>query len=165
MTHVIEVKTGRNPTPEMSETYNIRISTFDDGKPEEFLALLKIAVDGTGTTSPSGQMNYLHMMLYRQSQRDFYELTSQNNGTTNGQLEYITECLIGCFFPINALFNQNCAMRSAMHKAQIVTFNIFAARLTEMNNFIPISPVSDASKNMPSEDLNKILLHAVTIAR
>ena len=57
----------RNPTSATSEKYIINISTFEDGQPEEFLALLnnfKIAVDETGTTSPSGIINYLRTILY-----------------------------------------------------------------------------------------------------
>ena len=32
----------------------------------------------------------------------------------------------------------------------------------EMNNFLPLFPGSDITKKMMPEDLNKILLHAVT---
>ena len=56
----------RNPAMDMSETYNINMSTFEDGQPEKFLALLnnfKIAIYGTGMTSPSGRINYLRTML------------------------------------------------------------------------------------------------------
>ena len=41
--------------------------TFDDGQSEEFLALLrnwKIATEGTGTTSASGQINYPCTLLH-----------------------------------------------------------------------------------------------------
>ena len=40
--------------------------TFGEGQPKECLALLrnwKIATDGTGTTSASGQINYLYTLL------------------------------------------------------------------------------------------------------
>ena len=57
----------RNPYMATLETYNINMSTFENGQPEELLALLKylkISIDGTGTTSPSGRINYLCMVLY-----------------------------------------------------------------------------------------------------
>ena len=66
VSNIIKVKMWRNPTPDTSDTYNINMSTFEDGQPEEFLALLnnfRNAIYGTGTTSPSVQMNYLRMML------------------------------------------------------------------------------------------------------
>ena len=40
-----------------------------------------------------------------------------------------------------------------------MTLKRFDARLTEMNNYIPLSPGLDASKKMTPEDLNKIILH------
>ena len=63
--NIIKFKMRRNPTSAISETYNINISMFEDGQPEEFLALLNnfsIAIDGTGTTSPSGRINYVSMI-------------------------------------------------------------------------------------------------------
>ena len=47
---------------------------FNDGQPEDFLALTKnfnISSDGTGTTSTSSYINYLRMMLRGNPQRDF----------------------------------------------------------------------------------------------
>ena len=64
---------------ETSETYNINISTYDDGRPEYFLAILKnfkIAIDGTFKTYPSAQINYLHTMLRGQLIKELYELAS-----------------------------------------------------------------------------------------
>ena len=65
-THIIKVRVWRNPSQSASETYKINISTFNDGQPEEFLALMrnfKITIDGTGTTTASGQINYLYKIL------------------------------------------------------------------------------------------------------
>ena len=42
-----------------------------------------------------------------------------------------------------------------------MTFKSFAARLKEINNFLPLFPGSDASKKMEMEELNEILIHAV----
>ena len=64
--NTIKIKMQRKPAMAMLEPYNINMSMFEDRQPEEFLALLKnfsIAIDGTGTTSPSGRIKYLRMML------------------------------------------------------------------------------------------------------
>ena len=69
---------------------------FDKIKPEEFLALLinwKIATDGTGTTSPSGHINYLFTLLSGSSLREFDKLELQRN-TTNNHLKLITKGLL-----------------------------------------------------------------------
>ena len=42
-----------------------------------------------------------------------------------------------------------------------MTFKSFAARLTEINNFLPIFLGSDVTKDMTHEELNDIILHAV----
>ena len=52
-------------------------------------------------------------------------------------------------------------MRREMRTPQSMTFKHFAARLMEMNNFLPLFPGLDASEKMEMEELNKILLHAV----
>ena len=49
-----------------------------------------------------------------------------------------------------------------MHKPCGIHFKRFTSRLTEINNFLPLLPSSEASKKIPPEDLNEILPHEVT---
>ena len=53
-------------------------------------------------------------------------------------------------------------MRHVIRKPQKTTFKRFAESLTEMNNFLMLFTGLDDSKKMEMEELNKILLHAVT---
>ena len=46
-----------------------------------------------------------------------------------------------------------------------MTFKPFVARLTEMNNFLPLLPGLGVSKKMTQEELNEILLHVVPNAQ
>ena len=131
--YTLKVKMKRKSIPSASETYNMNISMFNDGQPDEFLALLnnfKIEIDGTGTTSPSGRITCLRNMLCGQALRDFDELISQNNGLTKNHLKIITEVLLGYFFPINALSKQKHATRRAIFKTQSMMFKVFDAQLT-----------------------------------
>ena len=50
-------------------------------------------------------------------------------------------------------------MRRAMRKPWYLPFKIFAARLTELNNYIPLFARSSVTNKMAPEELNKILLH------
>ena len=92
-THIIKIKIWKNPSQAASETYKINISTFDDGQPEELIALLRnfrIAIDGTNRTTASGHINYLRAMLCGTSLREFDELALAGNSTVN-HLKHITE--------------------------------------------------------------------------
>ena len=62
---------------------------------------------------------------------------------------------------MNVISKHKRAIRRAMHKPQGMHFKRFTAKLTEINNFIHLFPGSDATKNIPSEELNEILLHVV----
>ena len=103
-------------------------------------------------------------MLRGQALREFDELQSQYGGLTNNHLKLIQEGLLEYFFTINLLSNQKFATRRAIRKPQSMTFNRFAARLIEMNNFLPLFPGLDVSRKMEPEERNEILLHAVTNA-
>ena len=94
--------------------------------------------------------------------RDFDKLLAQYDSGNNNHLKLIQEGLLDYFFRTNALSKQKRAMRRAILKPQSMTFKRFEERLTEMNNFLPLFPGSDDSKKMEMEELNKILLHAVT---
>ena len=118
-TNIIKVKMRRNPSSAASKTYSINMNTFDYGQPEEFLPLLnnlKISTDGTGTTTPSGWVNYLHTMLQRKALREFNGLQSQYSGFTNSYLKFIQEGLLEYLFPINSLSKEKRVIRCAMRK-------------------------------------------------
>ena len=48
-----------------------------------------------------------------------------------------------------------------MLKPRDIPFKHFAALLRELNSYLPLFPRSSASKKIPPEELNQILLHAV----
>ena len=81
---------------------------------------------------------------------------------TNNHLQLIQESLLEYFFHINALYRQKRVMRRAIRKPWIMTFKHFVARLTEINNFLLLFPVSDVSNKMEMEEINDILFHAVS---
>ena len=48
-----------------------------------------------------------------------------------------------------------------MQKPWDLPFKHFSARLTELNNYLPLFPGSGAANKIPPEEHNDILLHAV----
>ena len=50
----------RYPASDASKTYKLKVQTFENDKPEEFLQMMKdfkTGIDGTGTTSAPGEFN------------------------------------------------------------------------------------------------------------
>ena len=57
----------QNPASAASETYELNIATFDNGKPKQFLLPMKnfkTAIYRKVITSVSGRINYLRTMLH-----------------------------------------------------------------------------------------------------
>ena len=52
-TNIIKIKMHQDPASATSDTYKLKVQTFENGKPEEFLQMInfKTAVDRTGNTS------------------------------------------------------------------------------------------------------------------
>ena len=49
-----------------SETYKLKVQTIENGEPEEFLQMMKdfkTNIDGTGTTSAPGKIEFRRTML------------------------------------------------------------------------------------------------------
>ena len=109
----------------------------------------------------AGHINYLHTMLSGEALQTFYELYSQNNGTTNAHLKEIQESLLVYFIPLNAVSKQKCVMHRNIPKPHGFPFKIFSARLTELEKFLPMFPGLYDSKSMNKYNLNEVLLHIV----
>ena len=89
------------PSDAGSETYELKIVTFENGQPEELFALMKnfkTAIDRTGITSAALKISYLRNLLHGESLQEFYELAIQNTGTKNSHLKFIQEGLHWFFY-------------------------------------------------------------------
>ena len=99
--NIIKNKVCRNPVSAASENYKLKMATFDNGQPEKFLVLTRnsnIEINGTGTITVAGQINYLHMMLPGDYLWEFDKLASHNNLTMNSHLKHIQEGLLWYFY-------------------------------------------------------------------
>ena len=97
------------------------MSTFEDGQPEDLLAIVKnfrVAINDSVRTLASERINYLHTMLFRGDLKKLDELETHNSGTKNSHIKHIIEGLLGYLPPINALSNQKHIMRRTMCKPQ-----------------------------------------------
>ena len=142
---IINIKMRRNPSDASSEMYELKIVTFDHKQPEELLQLVKNfkrEVDETGTTTESEKINYLLTLLRGEAGLMKYPVrTLEQTLPIWSSSRGFTQL----FFSIKSLSKQK----------------RFAACQTELNNYLPIFPVSSAAKKIPPEDINNILLHAV----
>ena len=65
-THIIKIMIRQDPASAISEAFKLKVQTFQNGKPEEFLQMMKdfnTGIDRTGTTSTSGKIQFLRTML------------------------------------------------------------------------------------------------------
>ena len=63
---IINIKMRRDPASTTSKTYELKVHTFENGKPEEFLQMMKdfkTGIDGTATTSATGKIKFLTTMI------------------------------------------------------------------------------------------------------
>ena len=63
----------------------------------------KTGIDGTGTISALGNIQFLRTMLRGESLREFDVIADQVGSTTNAHLKQIKEGLLRYFFSLNAL--------------------------------------------------------------
>ena len=90
-----------DPIAATSKTYELKVSTFENGKPEEFLKMMKkfnTAIGGTEATTTAQKTNYIRTLLGGEALRESDQLESQVTGTTNAHLNFIKEGLLGYLY-------------------------------------------------------------------
>ena len=150
--NIIKINIRQDHASATSKTYELKVPTLANRKPEQFLQMMnefKTTTDGTGTTS--GKIHFLRTVLHGKPLIELYVLAGQVGSMINGNLKLINEGLIGYFCPTNALNKQKRVMRRSMQKYRDLLFKIFSARLTELNNYLPLLPGSIASNKMDPE--------------
>ena len=99
-------------------------------------------------------------MLHGRGLGKFNELALAGNLNAN-YLNHIKKGLLEYFPPINEHSKQKGVMRREMCKPHDMIFKSFTAELKEIINFLPLFHGSYATNNIPPEEINEILLHAV----
>ena len=87
----------QDPASAASKTYELKVQMFENGKPEEFLQMMKdfkTGTDGTGTTSAPENIQFLRKMLRGETLWEFDVIASQVGITTNVHLKQIKEVLL-----------------------------------------------------------------------
>ena len=95
--NIIKIEMSRDLESATSKTYKLKVHMFNNGKPEEFLHIMKdinTATGGAGTTSATKKNHFLCTILRGESIREFDVLTSQFGSTTNRHLRLIKEGLL-----------------------------------------------------------------------
>ena len=98
--NTIKINMRKNPESAVAETYKLKMATFKNIQPEEFLTLMRnfnIVINGMGNITVASRINDLRTILCGEALRDFDKLSSQNNGTVNAHLKHIQEGLLGHF--------------------------------------------------------------------
>ena len=76
----------QDPASTTSETYELKVQTFENGKPEEFLHMMKdfkTGIDGKATLSATRKIQFICTMLRREALREFDVITGHVGITNN----------------------------------------------------------------------------------
>ena len=115
---IINIKMQWYPARATSDTNDLEINMFENGKPEYFLKIMKnfkTAIDATGATSAAGKINYLRTILCVESQREFDNLENPSHRHNKRSYNAHQVRVASVSFLINALTKQKRAMRCACH--------------------------------------------------
>ena len=116
-TDTIKIKMRLDPASATSETYKLKIQTFENSTPEEFLQMMKdlnTGIEGKATTYATGKNQCLLTMLGGEALREFDVITGQVLSTNTTHLKQINEGLLSYPPPLNVLNNQN--LHEAYHE-------------------------------------------------
>ena len=119
-TNIIKINMCQDPVSATSDHYKLKLQTFENGKPEELLQVMKdfkTGFDGTGTSSAQGGIKFLRTMLCVESLKEFDVIAGQIGSTNNAHLKQIKEGLFNYSPPPNALNKHKRSMRRAMRKS------------------------------------------------
>ena len=95
--NIIKINMRQDLASATSNTYELKVQTLENGKPEEFLKMMKefkTTTDRTGTTPATSKFQFIRAMLRGDYLREFDVIASQVVITTNWHLKLIKEVLL-----------------------------------------------------------------------
>ena len=81
----IKIKLCRDPTPENSDTDELKMALFDNGETEEFLLFTKkinMTLDALGTLASNAKLQHICTILHGEAIHQFYTLCDLVGSTT-----------------------------------------------------------------------------------
>ena len=110
-------KLRRDPTPEKSDSYKLKMELFDNSDPEEFLFFVwhfQMTLEASGALADITKIQYFHTLLCGKELNQLDPLSIEVGSTTTTYLNHIILVLGTYPFHIDVLSKQNCVVHSRM---------------------------------------------------
>ena len=158
----MEFKCKTNPTAHDSATYNLPIPYFRTGKPEEWLRFrsnLNKVIAGQSITLPEHKYALARKLIEGDALAAFNEEAARHRTMTNANLETSLNAVTAHVFPAQALRTQKRYMRRFLRKPREMATRKWAARVQEINSYLPSFPVEPGTEaaSLPEDEVLDIL--------
>ena len=164
-----KIKCRTNPTDANSTTYEIPMSYFRDGTPEEWLLFkkkLKRCIDGQNATTGQAKFALARRLLAGRALADFNHAALIHGGETVPNYKRCIEAVTLGVFPQKGLQDQKRWMRRFLKKPRDMPVREYIARVIEINNYLeefpPVTIGGNATK-LPDDELLDLLEFGIPI--
>jgi hypothetical protein len=156
----LTMKLRSDPADDNSQTYDLTIPFFRTGKPEEwllFLKLLKQVLVGQNITAGPPKYAMTRRLIQGDTLTVFNNAAIDKGNETNANFELCLQDVTTHIFPKRALTHQKRFMRRHMKKPRDMPIRSFAARVTELNEYLKEFPPFDEDQGLDEDELFDIV--------
>ena len=158
------MKLRSDPAVADSQTYDLTVKYFRTGTPEEWLLFrrdLKRILSGQNITTGPAKYVMIRRLIFGDTLAVFNNAAQAHGNETNANFELSLTDVSTHIFPQRALAHQKRYMRRYMRKPREVAMREFAARVSELNEYLSEFPPYAVNQNLSNEEIVDILEFAV----
>lgn len=164
--NMLTFKLRTNPAQADSTTYELSVTFFSDGTPEELLLFLRNVekvIVGLNITDGPGRYALIRRLLQGDALATFDQAATTRGNETIANYRLARQDLITHVFPHRALLMQKRYMRRFLRKPQDTKIREFMARLVEINAYLDEFPPFEVGQSLPNDEIMEIAEYAVPV--
>jgi hypothetical protein len=154
------MKLRSDPTDANSQTYDLTIQFFRTGTPEEWLLfqrdLNRVLIGQNITTGPQ-KFAMVRRLITGDTLAVFNKAAEENGNETNATFLACLQDVTNHIFPQRALSFQKRYMRCYLKKPKDMSTREFAARISELNQYLKQFPPFEANQDIDDEEIIDII--------
>jgi hypothetical protein len=156
----LTMKLRSDPTDANSQTYDLTIQFFRTGTPEEWLLFqrdLHRVLTGQNITTGPQKFTMIRRLITGDTLAVFNKAAQEHGNETNATFLRCLQDVTNHIFPQRALAFQKRYMRRYLRKPKDMTTREFAARLSELNQYLKQFPPFEDNQEIDDEELIDIM--------